>query len=164
MKKRSKYRYFTELEWAEQFMDGSLLFRSLSYYHQIEDGKVRGDPNEGSVSFKPDGGLVIRNHTKGTTLHFPAGAFGSNVNPEEIFILCASNSMTDELRIGFSAKACVQILRKASFCERIRNQLPRTVKFHADRVTYYSPANALGPKWAPPRGCFFKKPRLCMAG
>jgi len=32
VKKKSKYRYFSELERAEQFMDGSLVFRSLSHF------------------------------------------------------------------------------------------------------------------------------------
>src|SRR4051794_4802208 len=31
----SRYRYFDEVGWAEAFMDGELLFRSLSHYHQI---------------------------------------------------------------------------------------------------------------------------------
>ena len=30
-------------------MDGDVRFRPLSYYHQIEDGAVRGDGNEGSI-------------------------------------------------------------------------------------------------------------------
>jgi len=54
LKKRSKYRYFSELEWAEQFMDGSLLFRSLSHFKKIEDGEVRGDLREGAISFQPE--------------------------------------------------------------------------------------------------------------
>jgi hypothetical protein len=58
--KHCRYRYFDKLKWAEKFMDGELMFRSLSYYHQIEDGKVRGDPDEGSVSFQPKGGIITK--------------------------------------------------------------------------------------------------------
>jgi hypothetical protein len=32
----SRYRYFDELKWAEAFMEGRLMFRSLSHYLQIE--------------------------------------------------------------------------------------------------------------------------------
>ena len=38
-------------------MDGDVRFRPLSYYHQIEDGAVRGDGNEGSIYTQPDTGL-----------------------------------------------------------------------------------------------------------
>ena len=37
-----RYRYFAEVKWAEAFIDGSLLFRSLSHYHRIEDCEVSG--------------------------------------------------------------------------------------------------------------------------
>ena len=119
-------------------MDGSLLFRSLSHFQNIEDGEVRGDLREGSISYKPEGGLIINNQTQGKRFTIPEGAFGSGINTEEVFILCASNSMTDELRIRFEAKACVQILRIASLCSRIQGELPRTASFRAERVKYVS--------------------------
>jgi hypothetical protein len=39
--RHSKYRYFSKREWGEAFMEGDVRFKSLSYYHQIEDGAVR---------------------------------------------------------------------------------------------------------------------------
>jgi hypothetical protein len=84
--KHSRYRYFDDVKWAEQFLAGELLFRSLSHYHRIEDGEVRGDSNEGSVSLKPTGGLVMHHERLGT-LTLPDASFNSGVNTEEIFIL-----------------------------------------------------------------------------
>jgi hypothetical protein len=93
----------------------------------------------------------------GKSFTFPGGSFGSGVNTEEIFILCASNSVTDELRVRFEAKACVQTLRVASLCSRIQNELPKTATFRAERVKYYSPVNEPGAKWAFPDMIAFLK-------
>jgi hypothetical protein len=155
VKKRSKYRYFTEIKWAEKFMDGELRFRTLSHFKKIEDGEIRGDAGEGSISYKPEGGLIM--HHQGKSFTFPGGIFGSAVKTAEIFILCGSNSMTDDLRIRFEAKACVQIMRQTSFCQRIQYELPRTATFRAEPVVYYSPANEPGAKWACPDMIAFSK-------
>ena len=113
-------------------------FKSLSYYHQIEDGAVRGDGNEGSVYMQPETGLVMRNKTQGYTSIIPAGAFRANANSEEIFILCASNSMKDELRVRFEAECCVEILKAFNLCARIEAKLPAGSTFMAKAVSYYS--------------------------
>jgi hypothetical protein len=155
--KHSRYRNFDEVRWAEAFMEGSLMFRSLSHYLQIEDGEVRGDAHEGSVTLKPSVGLVINNQTHGKSYLIPEGAFGSAVNTEEIFILCASTSATDELRDRFKAKAQVEIHKVAALCGRIQAQLPPTATFRAQRVTYHSPAGELGAKWAFPDMIAFSK-------
>jgi hypothetical protein len=155
--KRSKYRYFSEHEWAERFMDGSLLFRSLSHFKKIEDGEVRGDSREGSILFKPEGGLVVHNKTQGKSFTIPEGAFGSGINTEEVFVLCCSNSMTEELRIRFEAKACVQIMRIHTFCARIQYELTSTATFRAEKVVYYSPSDEPGAKWALPDMIAFSK-------
>ncbi len=139
MKKFSKYRYFSEVEWAEKFMDGELRFRSLSHFKQIEDGEVRGDLREGSISFKPKGGLVGNYQSQGKAFNLPEGSsFDSAVKTEEIFIMCASNSITDELRERFEAKACVQVYRPKNLLARIGYELPRTAPLRAESVIYYS--------------------------
>lgn len=158
MKKFSKYRYFSEAKWAEAFIDGELRFRSLSYFKQIEDGQVRGDFWEGNISFQPKGGLVGHNQTQVKDFNLPEGSyFDSGVKSEEIFILCASNSMNDELRNRFEAKACVQILRPNNLRDRIGWELPRTATLRAEPVVYYSPINEPGPKWAFPDMIAFSK-------
>ena len=133
------------------------MFRSLSYYHQIEDGKVRGDPDEGSVSFQPKRGIIITKENE-PSFRIPDGsAFNSVVNTEDIFILCGSNSMSDRLREGFKAVACVEIRKVAIFCDRIKAELPPTATFRAERVVYYSKANEIGAKWAFPDMIAFSK-------
>ena len=34
-------QYFSECQWAERFLDGEILFRSLSYFRDYEDSEVR---------------------------------------------------------------------------------------------------------------------------
>jgi hypothetical protein len=58
MTKHSLYKYYTERRWADEFLDGKLLFRSLSYFRDIEDKNVREDQNEGNAIYRPTSGLV----------------------------------------------------------------------------------------------------------
>lgn len=153
----SKFRYFRKREWGEAFVDGDVRFKSLSFYHQIEDGAVRGDPNEGSVYTQPKGGLVIHNQTQGFTQVIPGGAFRANAKSEEIFILCASNSMKDELRVRFEAECCVEIVKVATLCARIKAKLPGRATFMAKAVSYYSKNDEIGIRWAFPEKITFEK-------
>jgi len=41
MQRGRLYKYFSERKWAEAFLDGSMLFRSLSYFRDLEDKNVR---------------------------------------------------------------------------------------------------------------------------
>jgi len=138
-------------------MDGDVRFKSLSYYHQIEDGAVRGDGNEGSIYTQPDTGLLIHNQTQGYTRVIPAGAFRANARSDEIFVLCASNSMKDDLRIRFEAECCVEILRVFNLRERIRARLPAASTFKAKAVSYYSKDDEIGIRWAFPDKITFEK-------
>ena len=114
----ANFGYFAKREWGEAFIEGDVRFKSLSYYHQIEDGAVRGDGNEGSIYTQPETGLVMHNRTQGCTRVIP-GAFQSFAKSDEIFILCASNSMKEELQVRFEAECCVEILKVADLCARI---------------------------------------------
>jgi hypothetical protein len=51
MRRRSLYKYYSERKWAEEFLDGKLLFRSLAYFRDYEDKNVREDQNEGAAIF-----------------------------------------------------------------------------------------------------------------
>ena len=136
-------------------MDGDVRFKSLSYYHQIEDGAVRGDSNEGSIHTQPDTGLVMHYQTQGYVI--PAGAFRANVKSDEIFVLCASNSMKDELRIRFEAECCVEILRVFNLRARIKAKLPAASTIMAKAVSYYSKDDEIGIRWAFPNKITFEK-------
>ena len=77
---RSLYKYYSDRKWAEAFLDGELLFRSLSYFRDYEDKKVRGDQNEGTAIFRPEGGLIVHNQTQGKTFTLPRHAVESAAN------------------------------------------------------------------------------------
>lgn len=141
-------------------MDGDVRFKSLSYYHRIEDGAVRGDENEGSVCTQPEAGLVLHNHTQGYTQVIPAGAFRANAKSDEIFILCASNSMKNDLRVRFEAECCVEILKVATLCARIEAKLPTGSTFMARAVSYYSKNDEIGIRWAFPEQDRIREDRL----
>lgn len=119
MRRMSLYKYFSERKWAEAFIKGEVLFRSLSYFRDYEDHDVREDQNEGASIFRPEGGLVISNLTQGTTFTLPGHALESSARQEEIFAFCVSRSLTDELRERFNAVAYVEILNIGAFCDRI---------------------------------------------
>ncbi len=159
MRRRSLYKYFSERKWAEAFINGEVLFRSLSYFRDYEDNNVREDQNEGTSIFRPEGGLIINNLTQGTTFTLQEHAFESAAKQEEIFIFCVSRSLTDELRERFKAVACVEILNIRAFCNRIETALlPSKAKFpgHPGRkrigqsVEYYQETEAGNPRWALP--------------
>ena len=90
MRHRSLFRYYANRKWAEAFLDGRLRFWSLAYFRDYED-EIRGDPNEGRNVFRPEGGPVIHNVTRGTTFPLPGGAFEALTKQEEIFVFCLSN-------------------------------------------------------------------------
>jgi hypothetical protein len=138
-------------------MDGDVRFKSLSYYHQIEDGAVRGDGNEGSIYTQPQTGLVIHNQTRGCPDVIPAGAFRANAKSDEIFVLCASNSITDELRDRFEAECCVEILKIFNLRALIQARLPVGSTFMARAVSYYSKNDEIGIRWPFPDKITFEK-------
>ncbi len=142
------YKYFTERKWADTFLDGEILFRSLSYFRDYEDNSVRGDQKEGTSVFRPEGGLIVTNHTQGTAFTMPGFAFEATAKQDEIFAFCVSRSLTDELRTKLKAVACVEILRVQTLCERMRKALPANATFRAERVEYYDQSDAPNPRWA----------------
>lgn len=156
--RHSLYKYYSELKWANAFLDGNLLFRSLSYFRDLEDNNVREDQNEGTAIFRPEGGLIVNNLTQGKTFTLPGHAFESAANQKEIFVFCASRSLTDELRKRFRAVACVEILDIGTFCARIEAALPPEATFPGrpgrtrigQRVEYYQETEGGNRRWALP--------------
>lgn len=144
------YKYFTEREWAEQFLDGSIHFNSLGYFCDCEDEEVRGDKFEGTSVYCPHEGLQVTNITKGFNATMPGWSFQSKVKLEEIFVICASRSFTEELREKFKAVACVEISKIQTFCTRIRNALPNGSTFRNGPVQYYDAAEGPGTRWPQP--------------
>jgi hypothetical protein len=158
MQRGQLYKYFAELKWAEAFLDGSMLFRSLSYFRDLEDKNVREDEKEGVSVFQPEGGLIIHNETQGTTLTLPGDGLETVVKQDEIFVFCVSRSLTDERRERFKAVACVEISNIGAFCDRVTAALPSNAKFPGlpgrqrigQRVEYYCESGDCNPRWALP--------------
>jgi hypothetical protein len=148
--RQSLYKYFTKRKWADAFLDGKILFRSMSFFRDYEDKHVRGDQKEGTSVFRPEGGLIITNYTQGTTFTMPDSAFEAIANQEEIFVYCVSRSLTDELCKEFESVVCVEILKTPTLCERIKRALPANATFRAGRVEYYHQKDAPNPRWALP--------------
>lgn len=156
--RHSLYKYFSERTWAETFLNGEVLFRSLAYFRDQEDNNVRGDQDEGTAIFRPKGGLVIDNQTQGKTFTFRHHSFESTANQEEIFVFCTSRSLKEELREKFSAVVCVEILNIKAFCARIENALPPNAKFPGPlgrprigrSVEYYDESEGGNRRWALP--------------
>ncbi len=158
MRRRSPYKYFRERKWAECFLDGSILFRSLAYFRDYEDGNVREDRNEGTAVFRPADGLITNNVTRGTTFTLPNSASESAAKQEEIFVFCMSRSLTDELRETFEASVVAEILDIPAFCRRVTETLPVKATFPGPngktrighRVKYYGETEGSAPRWALP--------------
>jgi hypothetical protein len=145
---RSLYKYFLELKYAEAFLDGEMLFRSLAYFRDNEDA-VRGDEYEGTSKFLPDGGLVLHNQTQGTIITLPM-AFESTVKAQEIFVYCVSQALRADIAKEFNAVACVEVTKIATLCARIRKALPVSAAFRARPVDYYPHTQGGNPRWALP--------------
>jgi hypothetical protein len=146
----SLFKYFTERKWADAFIGGAVLFRSLAYFRDCEDQNVRSDRNEGIAIFRPTDGLLIHNQTQGTTFRWPDTAFESEANEKEIFVFCASRTLSDELSRRFEAAVCVEIKNISSFCARIQRRLPAAAKFYSGPVEYYDQGEGPGARWALP--------------
>lgn len=157
-KQRSLHKFFDTHRYAEDLADGKMLFRALSYFRDVEDEGVRGDPFEGSASYRPDGGLVMTNHTQGSVETLADHAVHSTATQEEIFAFCLSRSMTERMWSCFNATACVEITNLAAFCRRVQAATPAPATFLGPpgnqrigaRVSYYHPAREKEARWALP--------------
>jgi hypothetical protein len=148
--RHSLFKYFSERKWAEAFLDGQVLFRSLSYFRDHEDKGVRGDQDEGTATFRPVGGLIVNNLTRGTTFTLLDHSFESAAKQGEIFVFCASRSHNDERRKQFEAVVCIEILKIKTLCDRIKAALPPEATFYGRRVEYYQETEGGNPRWALP--------------
>jgi hypothetical protein len=147
--RHSLYKFYSERRWAEKFLDGEVLFRSLSYFRDYED-QVRGDRNEGTAIFRPEGGLVIHNLTQDTKIILPRHTFESSTSHNEIFVFCLSRSFTEPLAKEFDAAACIEVRNIRAFCARIKEALPPEATFFGKRVEYYRITEGATPRWALP--------------
>src|SRR5207248_4639620 len=86
---------------------GEVLFRSLSYFHDLESVDGRADPYEGTLRYRPPGGLEINNLTTGEQFNLQESfAFESTARTSHIFVFCASTHLSAELAQDFGADTC----------------------------------------------------------
>jgi hypothetical protein len=157
--RRSLYKYFSELKWAEAFINGQMLFRSLAYFRDYEDENVRKDEHEGTSLYQPEEGLLINNLTKKRSVKLLGHAFESTANQEEIFVFCMSRTLDKALAEKFAATVCVEIQQVQRFCARIQRALPANATFRAGRVEYYDQAEGPETRWALPDEIVMSKVR-----
>jgi hypothetical protein len=76
----------------------------------------------------------------------------------EIFVFCASNSQSDEMRKRFRATACVKIRDRKAFLRRVVRALPAGASLGGrpgherlgHDVEYYEVTDDINPRWACP--------------
>lgn len=161
------YKYFSERKFAEEFLEGKILFRSLGYFRDYEDQEIRRDEHEGTAVYRPTGGLVGTNHTQGTSLVLPGWSFQSSAKWKEIFVFCLSRALTKHIREQFEAVACVEIDDIGAFCRRVEAALPSSAVFPGpagrtrigQRIDYYEECQGGSPRWAVPDLIATSKPK-----
>ena len=157
-RQRSLFKYYAERKWAEAFLDGRFRFWSLAYFRDLEDNGVRGDANEGTGIFRPNGGLKVMNHTQGRSFTLPSHAFTSTARCDEIFVFCMSRVFSAALWDEFGSVMCVEMTDIPAFCRRVASRLTANARFPGrpgqerigQRVEYYDASDAPDTRWALP--------------
>jgi hypothetical protein len=145
---RVLFKFYDERKWAERFLAGELLCRSVSYYRDRED-EIRGDKTEGCSEYSPQGGLEINNITQGTSFWIPNSTMLSAVKQDEIFAFCMSTS-SDALVANQLGNTFVEILNGPEFVRRLKAALPENATFFSRAVEYYDARSPPGARWAVP--------------
>jgi hypothetical protein len=119
--RHSLFKYYDQRTWAENFLKGEMLFRSLSYFRDCEN-PARGDEYESTSTFLPDGGLKITNHTQGTHFTIP-WSFESSVKSHEVFVFCASRRFGYDLVEEFNSVVCVEVTKIAALLRADKSRI-----------------------------------------
>jgi len=154
--RHSRYKYFSNVDYAKQFLDGNMFHQTAAYFRDYEDREAQqiiGDEYEGTRIFRPATGLEIHNQTQGTNGNLQMG-MECLTKAHEIFIFCISLSLNDLLKNEFKAVACVEICDPRQFIRQWLKALPDEAKKddkHVSRmVGYYRPEDLPGNVWALP--------------
>jgi hypothetical protein len=153
---RSRYKYFSKLEYAKAFQRGEMYCQTAAYFRDYEDAQaaqVIGDEYEGTRIYRPLNGLEFNNLTQRTRGILNAG-MECLTKAYEIYVFCVSLSLNEVLKKEFKAGACVEIYDPAELHSRWLKALPEEAKperQHVSRkVGYYKPEALPGPIWALP--------------
>src|SRR5262245_41180179 len=145
------YKYLRS-KYAEAFRDGEIRFQPLTFYQRWERDRAIGDPHEAMLLFRPTAGLPIHNLT--TNQHFTLPAtFVSSIVANDVFVLCVSQRLDEQLAREFEADACIEILDTRRFVLKLQH----SVKAHFEAamlingpVSYYDTEDPAGVNWALP--------------
>ena len=86
----------------------------VAYFRDIEDNGVRGDANEGTGLFHPEGGIRGMNHTQGRSFTLPSHAFTSTARCDEIFVFFPEVAEGLDGRGGHDAAPSTRLQRATS--------------------------------------------------
>ena len=157
------YKYFTQILHAKDFIGhGVMLFRPLSYFRATEDSRIRGDEAEGILTFDPPGGLEVTK-ANGEMLNLTGCRFTSSVNANNIFVFCASNTLSKRLAEDFSSAYVVEVPTSQEISSRLGRRAHRSSKLDysnvlSGNVEYVEPDAIPGADWALPHKISFRKP------
>lgn len=154
------YKYLPS-RFAAAFVErGEILFRSLSYFRQVEH-TARGDAIEGLHIDAPRDPPTLQNLTTGATVRGPF-RFLNSIDQDRVYALCCSRTLSLELMQAFDCDACVRIVDVELFFLRCSVAAARSVTLcrpgliHRP-VSYFDPAgSAILPVKDPTAIPFFK--------
>jgi len=163
------FKYFTHEEHALALINkGIMMMQPLSHFRGREADGIRGDPNDGVLTYAPKGGLVM-NMEDGRTTTLEGGSFNSSVNQSDIFVYCASNRLSADLAERFGP-FCVEIPDPDILVRRLQLRAHPTSQLDYDqlvcgKVDYRDQDSEPGADWAlPERLVLFQAKRFRMAG
>jgi hypothetical protein len=160
----SIYKYVTEEAHALALIErGQMRLSTLSHFRNYEDNLVRGDPQDGKLTYQPAAGLTLTKES-GEVVELPAGwRFRSSVRADDIFVYCMSCVNSEELAAKFESPFCVEIKNPIHLIGqmrskvRLRSRLDRR-HLYSGPVAYRSLEAAPGADWALPERVAFIKP------
>lgn len=157
----SLYKYLPAKYVGGFVREGTVLFRSLSYFRDYEDAQVRGDEFEGTRLHRPQSGLEVTLVETQKKIVLPH-SFESTTNEDDIFVFCFSTLLSAELATQFNADACIEITNLGAFVAGVRSALLRRPSIKSKtlvhgHVRYYSPEEPPIVDWALPEKIVMSK-------
>lgn len=147
------YKYLPR-KFMDSVVGGDILFRSLAYFRDYEDEKIRGDNYEGIRKFAGEGGLEIHNLTTAKKSK-EEWIFKSNVDAENIFIFSTSTLLSEDLARDFESDICIEFEDIGRLMAGLKSAIYRrkSVKpnmlYHGP-VKYYAESEGPGIDWSFP--------------
>lgn len=138
----SIYKYLPQ-RYEDGFVKrGEVLFRALSYFHDLESADGRADAYEGTRRFRPREGLEVNNITSGQKFNLPESfSLESTAKTDDIFVFCTSTLLSEALAREFKAAICIEIVEEIKFISRLRDALIRRPRVRPPKTLLHAPVN-----------------------